>query len=101
MEAESKRKWDFFLMLYYVSQNNDLIESFILCHGEKTYKKSTNLTLKQNNRNKTEIIIIAPFLYHYFCTFLVLILSRRVSDDEKMESRVQSSSEKVSKDALE
>lgn len=51
MEAESKRKWDFFLMLYYVSQNDDLIESFFLCHGEKTYKKSANLTLKQNNLN--------------------------------------------------
>lgn len=51
MEAESKRKWDFFLLLYYVSQNNDLIESFILCQGEKTYKKSANMTLKQNNGN--------------------------------------------------
>lgn len=47
------------------------------------------------------MIIIAPSLYHYFCTFLVLILSRRVSEDEKMESRVQSSSEKESEDAIE
>lgn len=34
MEAERKRKWDYFFTLCYVSQNNDFRESFILTWGE-------------------------------------------------------------------
>lgn len=35
-------------MLYYVSQYNDLIESFTLSQGERMYKKSEDVTPKHN-----------------------------------------------------
>lgn len=74
MEAESKRKWDYFLMFYYVRQNNDLRAPFIQCHEEKMQKQPADVPAKPNDTVKlicfndillSWIIIFFLKLYHF------------------------------------